>query len=106
MRLLRRLRRLAMTRLSPVEENGERVYNRSQRFPMDQPPTDWVTLATTPPSSAEEIDHLVSALNDKGIEIALEDNPVRQCDQDVATWLRVHSRDLPLAWNLARKFIS
>lgn len=59
---------------------------------MEPQPADWVTLATTPPSSAEEID--------------LEDNPVRQCDKDVVTWLRVHSRDLPLAWDMARQIIS
>ncbi len=73
---------------------------------MNQPPADWVTLATTPPSSPEQLDQIADALGNQGIEITLEENPVRQCDKDVATWLRVHSRDLPFAWNLARKFIS
>ncbi len=70
---------------------------------MEQQPADWVTLATTPPSSQEQFDQLVSALNSRGIEIDLEDNPVRQCDKDVAIWLRVHANDLPLAWDIARK---
>ena len=73
---------------------------------MEQQPADWVTLATTPPSNQEQFDRLVSALGDRGIEIELEDNPVRQCDNDVATWLRVHANDLPLAWAMARKIIS
>lgn len=61
---------------------------------MDQPPFDWITLATTPPSSPADLDRLMSALSEKGIAVELEKNPLRQCDQDVATWLRVHSRDL------------
>jgi hypothetical protein len=73
---------------------------------MQQPSTDWVTLATTPPSSQQQFDRLVSALDDRGIELELEDNPVRQCNNDVATWLRVHANDLPLAWDVARKIIS
>lgn len=73
---------------------------------MEQQPADWITLATTPPASQEQFDQLVSALNNRGIAIDLEDTPVRQCDKDVATWLRVHANDLPLAWDLARKIIS
>jgi hypothetical protein len=67
---------------------------------------DWVTLAGTPPSSLEQLDQMAGALGDRGIEIDLEENPMRQCDKDVAIWLRVYSRDLPLAWDLARKLIS
>ncbi len=73
---------------------------------MDQPLIDWVTLATTPPSSPEDLDRLVSALAEKDIAVELAVNPLRQCDQDVATWLRVHSRDLALAWDVARQLIS
>jgi hypothetical protein len=73
---------------------------------MEQQPADWVTLATTPPSSQAQFDQLVSALLSQGIKVELEDNPVRQCDKDVATWLRVHANDLPLAWDIARRLIS
>jgi hypothetical protein len=67
---------------------------------------DWVTLATAPPSSPEQLDQISGVLRDRGIESDLEENPVRQCDKDVAFWLRIHSRDLSLAWDLARKLIS
>ena len=67
---------------------------------------DWVTLASTPPSSPEQLDQMAGALGDRGIEIYLEENPVRQCDKDVATWLHVHVSDLALAWDVTRKLIS
>ena len=67
---------------------------------------DWVTLATTPPSSPEQLDQMAGALSDRGIEIHREENPMRQCDKDVAVWLRVHPRDLSLAWQVAHKLIS
>ena len=67
---------------------------------------DWVALATVPPASPEQLDQMASALGDRGIETELEENPVRQCDKDVAIWLRVHSRDLSLAWDLTNKLIS
>ena len=73
---------------------------------MDQALADWVTLATPPPSSPEQLDQIAGALSARGIEIDLNENPVRQYDKDVATWLRVHSNNLPLAWDLARKLIS
>jgi hypothetical protein len=67
---------------------------------------DWVTLATAPPSSSEQLDEIAGALGNRGVEIQLEENPMRQCDKDVAIWLRVHTKDLSLAWDLARKLIS
>ncbi len=66
---------------------------------------EWITLATTPPSSEESFERLAQALKDSRIEIEIEENPVRQCERDPAAWLRVHSRDLPLAWDLARRFL-
>jgi hypothetical protein len=65
--------------------------------------SEWITLATTPPSSVEAMDKLAKALADAKIETSLEENPVRQCERDPAAWLRVHPRDLSLAWDLARK---
>ena len=73
---------------------------------MNNEPTDWVNLATTPPSSPEQLDRIAAALGDRGIETAREENAVRQCDKDVITWLRVHADDLPLAWEIARALIS
>ena len=67
---------------------------------------DWVTLATAPPSSPEQLDQMAGALGNRGIEIQREETPMRQCDKDVAIWLRVHSRDLSLAWDLAHRLIS
>ena len=67
---------------------------------------DWVILATAPPSSPEQLDQMAGALGDRGIEIHWEENPMRQYDKDAATWLRVHSKDLALAWDVARKLIS
>lgn len=65
--------------------------------------TEWITLATTPPSSQESFDRLAEALRDTKIEVSIEENSVRQCERDPAAWLRVHAHDLPLAWDLARK---
>ncbi len=65
--------------------------------------SEWITLATTPPSTAEIFDQLAQALATANIEHEIEKNPVRQCERDPAAWLRVHARDLPLAWDLARK---
>lgn len=65
--------------------------------------TEWITLATTPPSTQESFDRLVRMLRDTRIEVNIEENPVRQCERDPAAWLRVHARDLPLAWDLARR---
>ena len=67
---------------------------------------DWVTLATAPPSSPEQLDQMAGALSGRGVEIHLEENTMRQCDKDVAIWLRVHADDLPLAWDIARELIS
>ncbi len=65
--------------------------------------TEWITLATTPPSSQEAFERLAEALRASKIELSIEENPVRQCERDPAAWLRVHAQDLPLAWDLARK---
>lgn len=65
--------------------------------------SEWITLATTPPSTTEKFEQLAQALAAANIEHAVEENPVRQCERDPAAWLRVHARDLPLAWDLARK---
>ena len=67
---------------------------------------EWVTLATAPPSSQEQLDQMAGALGSRGIETYLEENTMRQCDKDVAIWLRVHASDLQLAWNIAHKLIS
>ncbi len=66
---------------------------------------EWITLATTPPSSQESFDRLAQALQDTKIEIQIEENTVRQCERDPAAWLRVHSRDLPRALELKRNLI-
>ena len=34
------------------------------------------------------------------------DRDLEALEEDVATWLRVHASDLPLAWDVARKLIS
>jgi hypothetical protein len=73
---------------------------------MDKELVNWVTLATTPPSSPDQLDRIAAALGDRGIETDREENPVRQCDKDVATWLRVHANDLPLAWEIAQRIVS
>lgn len=65
--------------------------------------SDWITLATTPPSTPDEFERLRQSLDDAHIETALEENLVRQCENDPAFWLRVHARDLPLAWDLAHE---
>ncbi len=65
--------------------------------------SEWITLATTPPSTAEKFEQLAQALAAAKIEHEIEENPVRQCERDPAAWLRVHARDLPFAWNLARE---
>ena len=64
---------------------------------------NWITLATTPPSPQEEFDRLLAALAEAGIATSVEENVARQCENDVAFWLRVRRADLPLAWDLARK---
>ncbi len=65
--------------------------------------SDWITLATTPPSDPNEFKRLTHALGEANIESEVEENLVRQCENDPAFWLRVRSRDLALAWDLARK---
>ncbi len=65
--------------------------------------SDWITLATIPPSTPEEFNRLRQSLDDAHIQAALEENLVRQCENDPAFWLRVRTRDLPVAWDLARK---
>ncbi len=65
--------------------------------------SDWITLATTPPATPEEFERLSQALDAANIETELEENLVRQCENDPAFWLRVRTRDLPSAWELARK---
>ena len=65
--------------------------------------SEWITLATIPPTRAAAFDALVEALNATAIPIELEENLARQCENDVAFWLRVHESDLPLAWDLARR---
>ncbi len=65
--------------------------------------SEWITLATTPPSTTEKFEQLAQALAAAKIEHEIEENPVRQCERDPAAWLRVHARDLPLARDLARK---
>lgn len=70
---------------------------------MNSESSDWITLATTPPTEAHEFDLLVNALNAADIPVELEENLVRQCANDVAFWLRVRTRDLPLAWNLVQQ---
>ncbi len=65
--------------------------------------SDWITLATTPPTPVEEFDRLKDHLSEADIETNLEENLVRQCENDPAFWLRVHTRDLPLAWDIARQ---
>ncbi len=65
--------------------------------------SEWITLATTPPSTTEKFERLAQALAAANIEHNIEENPVRQCERDPAAWLRVHARDLPLAWDLARQ---
>ncbi len=65
--------------------------------------TDWITLATTPPTPVEEFDRLKERLSEASIETTLEENQVRQCENDPAFWLRVRTRDLPLAWDIARQ---
>jgi hypothetical protein len=67
---------------------------------------EWVTLATAPPSSPEQLDQMAGALGDRGIECQLEQNPMRQCDNDTAVWLRVHASELSLAWDIAHPLIS
>lgn len=67
--------------------------------------SEWITLATTPPSSQESFDRLAKALQDTKIEVQVEENPVRQCERDPAAWLRVHTHDLPLALDLKQKLI-
>jgi hypothetical protein len=64
---------------------------------------NWITLSTTPPSAQDIFDQLVAALDQTGIPIDLEENLGRQCENDVAFWLRVRVDDLPLAWKLAQK---
>ncbi len=65
--------------------------------------TDWITLATTPPTPVEEFDRLKERLSEASIDTDLEENLVRQCENDPAFWLRVRTRDLPLAWDIARQ---
>ncbi len=65
--------------------------------------SDWITLATTPPIPQDEFDRLARHLDDARIETNLEENLVRQCENDPAFWLRVRTRDLPLAWDIARQ---
>ncbi len=67
--------------------------------------SEWITLATTPPSSPEAFEKLAEALAAARIEVEIQENAVRQCERDPAAWLRVHAQDLPLAQDLARKLI-
>jgi hypothetical protein len=66
---------------------------------------NWITLLSTPPSPQTEFDRLISALGELGIPINIEENLARQCENDVAFWLRVRVHDLPLAWKLAQKIL-
>jgi hypothetical protein len=59
-------------------------------------------LATTSPSTLERVDALAVKLAEAHVETQIEENSVRLCKNDVAVWLRVRSRDLALAWELAR----
>ncbi len=65
--------------------------------------SDWITLASTPPTPRDEFDRLARRLDQVKIETNLEENLVRQCENDPAFWLRVRTRDLPLAWDIARQ---
>ncbi len=64
---------------------------------------DWITLATTPPLPQDEFERLERRLGEVQIETEREENLVRQCENDPAFWLRVRTRDLPLAWDIARQ---
>ncbi len=64
---------------------------------------NWITLSTTPPESPVEFDRLVAALDDAGIAINVEENVVRQCENDPAFWLRVRVSDVTQALELARR---
>jgi hypothetical protein len=65
----------------------------------------WITFSTTPPSSQYEFDRLVTALGNADIPTDIEENRVRQCENDVAFWLRVRIDDLPLARRVAQKIL-
>ena len=81
----------------PIEQNRNPIYNSG----MDD--ENWITLSTTPPAPQTEFDRLLTALEEAGVETNIEENVARQCENDVAFWLRVRRQDLPLAWNISQK---